>query len=712
MQPAADTDFPDLKTLLAPRSVAVVGASDRGGNLGGDTVHRLVKFGFPGPVWPVNRSLDPVAGLKAYGSIADLPEVPDLAIFSIPASGLYDAISDCIARGTRAGVAYAGGLAEGGTPEGIAMQEAISKLCRDNGFMLCGPNCVGMINTSLPVTSTFATALFELDSLIAGNISMVSQSGGIGTTALSIAEKAGFGFRHLVSSGNEAVVTFTDYLHAFAQDEGTDVIIGYLEGLTDGPKFIRAMEEARKNGKPVILIKAGTNKSSALAAKAHTGSLVGEDSVFDAVFKELGVIRAYSVDEAVDVAMMIAGDKRRRVPAGRGVGLVTFGGGNGVLGADQCGQNGLLTPQISAKGSERLKPLLVAVASAANPMDLTPSTAFRPESLAMLPKALDVFAEEEEIHSVLFIVGSLASKAAEISEVITDFWRRCDKPVYVAWPAPPNQALEKLAEKGIYGYSDQSRAIRAISLMAGRQEAVAAAAASQSRSGKSKSIDWAKLTGNAVGPSVISEHMCHDILRAWGLTSAPGELATDAAGAARIAGSLGYPVVMKGISPAVTHRAAAGLLAVGLNSDAEVREAYARLDGRAQEKGVTLDGILVQKMEKGGVELLVSAYRDPIFGPMVTCGSGGGLTELIEDVVTHRAPVDIAAAKRMIEALRVRSHAKDQEGLLPVDAAAAYLAEFSELAAAAPFKGFVFEVNPIKWSRKSAVAVDGLLITE
>jgi acetyltransferase len=711
MQTAVDIEFPDLTTLLSPRSVAVIGASDRAGNLGGDTVRRLVKFAFPGPVWPVNRSLEPVAGLAAHASVGDLPDVPDLAIFSIPASGLYDAISDCIAKGTRAGVAYAGGLAEGGTAEGIEMQNAIAKLCRDNGFMLCGPNCVGMINTALPVTSTFATALFELDSLIAGNISMVSQSGGIGTTALSIAEKAGFGFRHLVSSGNEAVVTFTDYLYAFAQDEGTDVIIGYLEGLTHGSKFIRALEEARRNGKPVILIKAGTNNSSALAAKAHTGSLVGEDSVFDAVFRELGVIRAYSVDEAVDVAMMISGDKRRRVPAGRGVGLVTFGGGNGVLGADQCGQNGLLTPQISAKGAEKLKPLLVSVASAANPMDLTPSTAFRPESLAMLPRALDVFAQEEEIHSVLFIVGSLASKAAEISEVIVDFWRRCDKPVYVAWPAPPNLALEKLAEKGIYGYSDQSRAIRAISLMAGRQEAVSAGN-SKAGTGKAKSIDWKALTGNAVGPAVISEHMCHDILRAWGLTSAPGELATEEAGAVKIAASLGYPVVMKGISPAVTHRAAAGLLAVGLNSDAEVRDAFRRLDARAKEKGVKLDGLLVQKMEKGGVELLISAYRDPIFGPMVTCGSGGGLTELIEDVVTHRAPIDLAGAKRMIEALRVRRHAKDQEGLLPVDAAAEFLASFSELAAAAPFDGFVFEVNPIKWSRKAAVAVDGLLIVE
>lgn len=708
MQLAVDLEFPDLSTLLEPRSIVVIGASDRPGNLGGDTVRRLLKFGFPGQVWAVNRSKERVAGVDAFATVGDLPEVPDLAIFAIPAASLYDSISECIEKGIRAGVAYAGGFGEAGE-EGLKAQQVLAALCRESGFVLCGPNCVGIINTSLPVTSTFATALHEMTALRKGSISMVSQSGGIGTTAFSIAEAAGFGFRHLVSSGNEAVVTFSDYLHAFSRDEGTEIILGYLEGVIDGKKFIRALEEARRNGKVVIMIKAGASGAGARAAKAHTGALVGEDRAFDAIFRETGVIRAYSVDEAVEIALLIAGDPHRRMPSGRGVGIVTFGGGNGVLAVDQCAQNGLATPELSEDCVKRLKPLLVSVASAANPMDLTPTTAFRPESLALLPKALDVIAAETYIDAIVVIVGTLASKAAEISEIVVDFCKRSPKPVCLAWPAPPEGLLERLAEKGVYAFVDQARGIRALSFLA---QQGAPRVGSSIAAPADKAFDWQQWTGGQELPAVIGEDRCHAILRAAGLSVAAGHLATSEDAAVASAQALGFPVVMKGISPAVTHRAAAGLLAIGVDSEEAVRRAYCQLTGRAAQIGAALDGILVQKMEKGGVELLVSSYRDPVFGVMIACGTGGGLTELVQDVVTHRAPVDRETAAVMIESLRIRSHAKDTEGLLPVEPAAAFVAEFSQLTASAPFDRFVFEVNPIKWTRQGAIAIDGLLILE
>ena len=458
---AEQQGFLDVSGILAPGSIAVVGASERPGNLGGDTVRRLVKFRFPGQVFPVNRSGGTVAGLPCYPSLAELPQAPDLAILAIPADGLLDAIRECAAAGVRHGIAYAGGLAEAGG-EGIERQRALVALCRETGFLLCGPNCVGVINTALPATSTFATALHELDALRPGVVSMVSQSGGIGTTSFAMAQRAGFGFRYLISSGNEAVVDFSDYLHALARDDGTKVIVGYLEGVHDGPKLVRALEEARRQRKPVVLIKAGRSPTTARAAEAHTGALVGEERVWDAVLQELGVIRVDSVEELIDVALMLVAN-HGRLPAGPGVGIVSFGGGSGVLAADQCTQHGLLaTPALSAEGVARLRPLLVSVASAANPLDLTPTTAFRPEALARLPEALDVIAAEPAIDSLLFIASSLAARAAEITSVIGSFSQRSTKPVCVSWSSPPKGVIERLAEHGIHTFIEPDRGARTL----------------------------------------------------------------------------------------------------------------------------------------------------------------------------------------------------------------------------------------------------------
>ncbi len=699
--------FADLSTLLAPRSVAVVGASDRPGNFGGDTVRRLLKFGFTGPIYPINRSLEPVAGLKSYAHARDLPAVPEAAIFAIPAEGLYDAIKDCIEAGVRAGVAYTGGLGEAGG-EGAVLQARIVELCRSAGFQLCGPNCAGIINCAAPATLTFATALSEFETLKPGMVSMVSQSGGLGTSLFAMVNRAGFGFSHLISSGNEAVVSFADYLYALARDPGTGVIAAYLEGVTDGPKLVRALAEARRQRKPVVIVKSGAGKASARAAQAHTGALTGEDRVFDAILQEMGAIRVYSIEELADVCLMLAGMGRGRLPAGPGTGIVTFGGGNGVLGVDQCEQAGLTVPPLRPEGVARLKILLVSTATASNPVDLTPTTAFRTESLARLPAALDAFLEEPQIDSLLMICSSLAAKAPEIAQIVGDVWDRSTKPVIMSWPDTPPGTAERLAARGVPVFSEPARAARALSRLVTHQAALARPARPEMAA--PRAFDWAAHVPD--GATVIPENQCHALMKAADLPVAAGVLVNDEAAAVHAGEALGLPVALKGISPKVTHRAAAGLLAIDLRSSDDVAAAYRRLSKRAAEIGVALDGVYVQKMHKGGAELLVSAFRDPIFGPVVSVGSGGGLTELLDDVVIERAPVTAEIAAGMIERLRLRRHARDEQGMLPTTPAADFTARLSELAATAPWKRFIFEVNPIKWTRDSVVAVDGLLIIE
>ena len=705
-EPSAGNAFVDVGPLLSPRSIAVIGASDQPGNLGGETVRRLKKFGYAGRVTPISRTAATVAALPCFKSVAEMPQAPELVVLAIPASSLVDSIRECADRGVRYGIAYAGGLAEAGD-EGVKLQRELVALCRDRGFVLCGPNCVGIIDATTPVTSTFATALHEMDTLRPGHISIVCQSGGIATTSFSMVQDAGFGIRFLVSSGNEAVVDFADYLYAFAQDPGTRIIGGYIEGIADGAKFVRALAEARQRGKPVVLIKAGATGATAQAAQAHTGALVGEDRVVDAVLREMGVMRVRSVEELVDLLLLVAGNKDRAA-SGRGVGLITFGGGNGVLGADQCAQAGLVTPALSRECVERLRPLLVSVATAANPLDLTPTTAFRAEALAQLPQALDTFAAEPHIQSLVFIAGSMAAKAAEISEVMYGLHARARMPVCVSWPSPPRAVPAQLAARGIYAFVEAARGIRALAKLVERDAALRRP--QDLPVPTLPAFDWGAFVPVDDGETVISEPTCHRILAAAGLSVAAGTLVDDEGHALSTAGALGPPVVLKGISSQVTHRAKAGLVAVDLRTEDEVRAAFRRIRGRAAELGVALDGVYVQKMQPRGIELLVTAFRDPIFGVMVSCGSGGVLTETVDDVVTERAPVGVEIAADMVERLRVRSHAADAAGAIPATHAAQFIARVADLALTAPWRRFVFEANPVLWYRDGAVAVDGLLV--
>jgi acetyltransferase len=703
---ASTPPFADVKPILEPRSIAVVGASDQAGNLGGATVRRLLKFGFPGRVMPVGRSGAPVAGLESCRDVASLPAACDLAILAIPASGLLAAIGECADAGIRHAIAYAGGLGEAGT-DGVRLQRELVALCRERGVVLCGPNCVGVINATTPVAATFSTALEEIDRLRPGGISMVAQSGGIATTAFSMVQQAGFGFRYLVSSGNEAVVDFADWLHAFAEDPPTRIIGGYLEGIVDGARFVRALETARDRGKRVVLIKAGTTGATARAAQAHTGALVGDDRVVDAVLAELGVMRVRSVEELVDVVLMLV-DNRDKPARGAGVGIVTFGGGNGVLAADQCAQAGLATPGLRPATAEQMRTLLVSVATAANPLDLTPTTAFRDDAMAQLPHALDLLAAEPDVHSLLFVAGSMAAKAREIREVACGWAARADKPLCVSWPSPPIGIPESLAERGIYSFSDPARAVRALACsvrhgtMARRPRSAGARSAA--------AFDWSALVDPGDAPAIVTEYTCHRILAAAGLAAAGGELVDDEDAAVRAATAIGRPVVIKAITPAITHRAKAGLVATDLRTEADVRAAYHRLRERAAALSVALDGILVQALEPRGTEIIVAAFRDPTFGVMVSVGSGGVLAEVIDDVVTERAPVDVELAMHMIERLRTRSRASDARGPLPAEPVARFVAAFAALVQGAPWRRFVFELNPVLWRRDGVVAVDGLLI--
>ena len=697
--------FADVSALLAPRTVAVIGASDASGNVGGAAVRFFRKFSSPCTVWPVNPGRDQVAELPCYPNLAAMPGRADLAILAVPAASVTQVVRECIAAGIRAGIVWAGGFVEGGA-DGAARQEELAALCRDAEFALLGPNCIGLIDTHAPVTASFASMMLGFDRLLPGNISMVSQSGGLASMGQAMAQLEGYGFRYMVSTGNEAVLSVADFIHAFTGDPATKVIAVYLEGMRDGAKFRHALMEAAAVCKPVIVLKAGATAASAMAAAAHTGALAGESRVWDAVLQDCAAIQVDSLEELLDVAVQLSGADVAKLPHGTGVAAVTFGGGSGVLSADQCDRAGLSVPPLALETRIALQGVLPPLASTRNPVDLTPQAYLDPRWFELFPRALDLIAADPAIGTVFFQLGPMARGDVEMARMVAAFRERCGKPVVAAWPLAIGEARAALLADGVHVFPEYSRAVRTIGRLARYAEARAAPRGTVAAA----AFDWQAAVPLARAGLVVSEHECHAILSRAGLPVAAGRLAQDEDAAVQVARDAGFPVVMKGISATVTHRAAAGLVRLGLRSEADVREAWQALQARAGTVPAVLDGILVQHMVQGGTELLVSAFRDPDFGVMLSLGAGGTMTELIDDVVLVPAPIDPAAAAQALQRLRVMRGATNDGS--PFVALLGFICQFSVLAAGVPWRRFVLEVNPLKWIGTTTVAVDGLLIVE
>jgi acetyltransferase len=464
----------------------------------------------------------------------------------------------------------------------------------------------------------------------------------------------------------------------------------------------------RERRKPVVILKGGATEASGRAALAHTGRLAGSDRMYDTLFRELAAIRVYSSEEMVDVCLQLASLAPNQLPAGDRVLVTTFGGGSGVIATDQCGREGLSVPALEDATQARLRPLVTPLSSVLNPIDFTPGMMTHAAHRANLPAALDVLAQAPGLDTWLFMAAGFDRLAPQLVDMLDDVRARSTKPIHLTWQAMPAGIPQQLAERGFYVFDEQARAARAAghlvryaaNLRHRIRRAPAAAAA----------FPWRDFVGDEA--SVVSEHVVAAILERAGLPVARGRLATNADDAVAAAQTVGFPVAMKGISPAITHRAAAGLVALDVATPEAVRDVVTRFDARARARGVALDGTWVQHMFAGSVELLVTALHDAEFGVMVGVGIGGGMTEAIDDVAFARAPIAADGALDLIGTLRtvrrLPHFLSDRQRTLAAD----FVARFSALAATAPWPRFTLEVNPLKLADDACAAVDGLLIIE
>ena len=543
--------FGALTPLLAPRSVAVIGASDRAGNLGGLAVQFLKKFGYRGPVWPVNGGRATVAGLPCFPSLAELPAVPDMAIIAVPAGSVLEVVRECIGAAVPSAIVWAGGFAEG-DEAGRLRQTELTEACRGSALKLCGPNCIGIINTAIGLTASFSSLMTEIDRFTPGCVSMVSQSGGIAVNAHARAQQLGLGFRITISSGNEAALGIPDCMRALLEDEGTRVIAVYTEGMADPQGFVDALAEARRRRKPVVVLKGGATEASGRAALAHTGRLAGSDRTYEAIFREFAAIRVFSPEEMLEVALQLASLPPGRLPAGNRVVISSFGGGSGVIATDQCAREGLVVPPLDAPTRERLAPILTPLASSLNPVDLTPGSMTNPKDREHLPEVLEILAAAPGADQYLCFSSGFGALAPAFADMFETVRQRSRKPVGISWLAPPDGIIERLAANGVMVFTEHGRLIRAVGHLARY------AADLQSRI-RVVPLDrppfpWRDFVSAG---GVITEDVVARVLGAAGLPVAAGRVARTADEAAHVAEVVGFTVAMKALSPAITHRAAA-----------------------------------------------------------------------------------------------------------------------------------------------------------
>ena len=612
-----------LRPFFAPASVAVLGASRRRESIGGLLFRNIIAGEFEGVAYPINPSGDPVAGIRAYRSVADLPEAPDLAVVCLPARHVLAGVEQALRCGTRAICVISAGFAEVGE-EGRRRQDALLALVRAHGGRLVGPNCLGIAVSAPQLNATFGPR-----ALPPGPVAFSSQSGALGLALLEKAQERGIGLSAFVSIGNKADVSSNDLLEHWEDDPETGLVALYLESFGNPRRFGRiARRVARK--KPILAMKSGTTSTGARAASSHTAALAGSEAAVDALFHQAGVIRAKTLEELIDAAALFAGQP---LPAGNRVAVITNAGGLGILCADACEAAGLELPPLVEETGAALRAVLPAEASVANPVDMLGSAVG-----ATYEQVVPIVLADPGIDALIALfVPPVVAGAEEVVAAIGRAGREANgKPVLTSLIAqgelPPTQGLTNFA------YPES--AAHALGLAAARAEWLRRPAGSIPPldgvdTARARAVVAEALAAGDdlwLGPDQVRE-----LLQAYGIPVVPERVAESPDEAVGAAAELGFPVVVKSAAPGA-HKTDTGGIALGLSSADEVREAAARIGLPA----------IVQPMQEGSAELLAGIVQDPVFGPLVAFGPGGVFAELIGQAEFRIAPLTDADAEELV----------------------------------------------------------------
>jgi acyl-CoA synthetase (NDP forming) len=704
-----------LQRFFDPRSVAIVGASSDPDKLGGRPLRFLREAGYAGKIFPINARSDMVQGMKAYASLADVPQEIDQAVIIVPAAAAQDALQACVDKGIRHVQVLSSGFAEE-DDAGRERQRALAALAARHGVRLLGPNCLGIVSVRNRFYATFSTALEAL-SPQPGGISFATQSGAFGSCAYAQAIQRGLGIARIVATGNEADVDVAQCIDFLASDPQTRVICGAIEGCRDGDVLRRALLKAAASGKPVILMKVGASERGQLAAATHTGAVAGNDRIFDAVARECGAWRASTIEEMLDIAYLCTYLPQ---PANSRAGILTVSGGIGVLMTDDAERHGVDIPAIPSGLQERVHGL-VPFAIGQNPLDTTAQIGAIEDGVAGLAQMLLQDTDWSTLCIYLAQIPCDERRFPRMLEALGELRQRYpDRLIVLVGPySEPMRA--QIEARGMVIFADPGRAMAAVGAVC----AIGLRRADPYAETHAVDCRPARVPPPAAGAR-LDEFEAKRVLARYGLPVLPEKLCTDADQAVRAAEEIGFPVVAKIVSPDIPHKTEMGGVLLNLRDAQAVRLAYGTLMQRASTHAdharhvpasgftrapVRISGVLIAPMSSPGTETILGVHTDPLFGPMVMFGLGGVAVELFQDVAFATAPLNERRARALIESVRAYrlldgwrgQAAADTQALVRALVALSYLAhDWRDVLAG-------IDVNPFVLRADGGVCLDALI---
>lgn len=649
-----DFNFPSLAALFAPRSIAVVGASATPTKIGGIPLAYLLRFGYAGRLHAVNPRGGQVQGLEAHTSLSAIGEPVDMAIFAVPQPQVDAALDDAMNAGVKAIVLFSAGYAEVGA-EGEAAQQRLAAKARAAGIRVIGPNCLGVMNVAHKVYATFSPAP-GVGLVKPGRIGLVSQSGAFGAYAYSMARDRGIGLSMWATTGNEADVQVADGLAWLAQDPDTDVIMVYIEGCRDGARLRAALALARDHGKTVVAVKVGTTALGAEAAASHTASLAGDDAVYDAVFRQYGVLRAHTLSEFFDLA--VSASVAGRAPRDRSIGLFTVSGGVGAMMADEASAAGLEVTPLSAAAQSQLREW-VAFAAPRNPVDITGQVTNDPS--LMLRSARLMLQDQGYAAWLGFFAAAGASDAfwPLLRELVSALRQEFPDTVLAISTLLTPERCAEMESLGCLVFADPSVAVRTLAAL------VTAAGASAGAAAQAIPADPTR----ALPSGTQSETRSLALLAAAGVPVVAHRPVATADQAAESVAALGGEIALKIASPDIAHKTDIGGVVLGLRDAGAARNAFEQLMARAREARpqARLEGALAAAMVRGGIECIAGVHRDPVFGPVLMFGLGGIHVEVLRDVSLRPLPASREEVAAMVRGIRALPLLQGTRGQPPVD---------------------------------------------
>jgi len=634
-----------MNAFFRPRSVAVIGASRSRGTIGAEVLHNLLAYGFNGPVLPVNTTAPVVQSIVAYPTVEDVDGPVDLAVIVVPRGAVVSVAESCGRKGVRALVVISSGFSEVGD-EGIVRQEALLRVCREYGMRLIGPNCMGILNTDPTVR---LNATFAPQTPPAGRVAFMSQSGALGLSIIDYANSLGLGISTFVSIGNKADISGNDLVRYWEQDSQTDVILLYLESFGNPRKFSRI---ARRIGraKPIIAVKSGRSAAGARASGSHTGALLAaSDVTVDALFRQAGVIRTDRLEEMFDVAALLASQP---LPAGRRVAIVTNAGGPGILCADACEADGLEIPTLGDGTQAALRAMLPLEASVGNPVDMIASA-----SAAQFQEAIRIIGRDANIDAVVVIfVPPLVTRPEDVARAIIAGARDLAgaKPVLTVFMQARGVPDElRSSDLRLPSYAFPEDAAAALARVARYAEWRARPADAPTRFSDVRRDEATAIVATALGRNEtwLSSEDVWKLLTCYRIPVLQQRVVATVGEVGQAAAELGSTVALKAIAPGLIHKTEAGAVRLGLSAIAATGAA-GEMQARLQKAGLQPTGFVLQQMAQPGVEMIVGVVHDRQFGPVVACGAGGVLVELIRDVSVRLAPLSRKDAEEMLRELK------------------------------------------------------------